>query len=113
MRTAGVDGVLHAADEQLFADLSHKPVAKLQGLGKVVSGVDMQERKGSRPGRNARKASATMHSESLPPEKSIAGRLNQAAVSRSTKMASASRTSRWVGAVMLVHCQHEWRVRRH
>ncbi len=50
---------------------------------------------GIRAGRNAFSASASMTTESLPPENSSTGRSNSAATSRITWMDSASSTSSW------------------
>jgi hypothetical protein len=41
-----VDGVLHVPHDQLGPGLARQPVAELDGLGKVVARVDVQQRKG-------------------------------------------------------------------
>ena len=47
---AGAYGIIHVADDQTLAKLGGPRVAKGDDLGKVVPGVDVQQREGKFPG---------------------------------------------------------------
>ena len=78
------DALLNRADDQFGVQLGHKLVTKLEGFGKVVTGVDVY--KGKRYGgrRKSFFASQAVSIESFPPEKRRQGRSNCAAASLRT-----------------------------
>ena len=62
---ARVDVVLHGCDDQPLADLRHPPIAKLEDLGKVVTGVDVHDREGEATGPERFLSQAQQHDRVL------------------------------------------------
>ncbi len=94
--------IFDRAHDQPLAQFGRAAVAKGDDLGKVVSGIDVQQREREAAGRNAFSARRSSTIESLPPENSRAGLAHWPATSRRMWMASASSQSRWLSRRTLV-----------